>query len=193
MRHARARTRWAASALAVVVALVVGGALAPGPSHLPASGAPPGPSYPATWVRFAPADGWFHVMAPGTGAERVERTDAGVLHRTDVTAPDDGAWFVQWLDVAPEVASGRSAADLVDLVAAPMPDLLGARLDEEDILRDGPFPGVELRLSASGGSGYLIRVLATGARLVEAAAELTPTSSRIDAERFVRSLELDLA
>ncbi len=193
MRHTRTRTRWLVSALMVVAALAVGKALAPAASG---GGAPtrpsPSPSYPASWSRYAPADGSFHLMAPGAPSERQGQTNAGLLHRTDFAVPGTGALFVEWLDVAPEVAAGRSEADLIDLTLAPMADRLGAQIDEEDILRDGPHPGVELHLSSTDGRAYLIRVFSANGRLVEATAELATGSKRADAQRFVQSLELDL-
>ena len=200
MNHQRTRARWIASAVMVVVALAAGRALAPAVARIgtpPSPSSPPArppssPTYPASWSRYSPADGSFHLMAPGAPMEQQGQTNAGLLHRAGFSVPGDGAWFVEWLDVSPEVAAGRSEADLIDLVLAPMADRLGAEIDEEDILRDGQYPGVELHLSATDGRAYLIRVFSANGRLVEATAEVGPGTSRADAQRFVESLELDL-
>ncbi len=194
MELTRTRARWIVSAVMVVAALAVGKVFVPAvPSGDPLPHPSPDPSYPASWSEYAPPDGSFHVMAPGRPTEQDAQTDAGVLHRTDfVAAPGDGAWFVEWLDLTPQVVAGRSEADLIDLTLAPMADRLGAQIDEEDLLRDGPYPGVELHLSASDGRAYLIRVFSANGRLVEATAELAPGADRTDSQLFVQSLELAL-
>lgn len=189
MPPALARARWFASGAVILVALAVGRWLAPGPTV----GDPaisPAPTFPASWSRYAPPDGSFAVMAPGAPAEREQQTDAGLLHRVDFATPEGGTWFVEWLDASAQVVAGRSEAQLIDLVLAPLADRLGAQIDEEDILRDGSHPGAELHLSSSDGRAYLVRVLAAAGRLVEATAEIPVGGDAADAERFVTSLEL---
>jgi len=188
----RTKVRWLASAGLVLAALALGrvaGAQLVGPSA-PHAPSPSASAYPASWRPYLAPDGSFRVMAPGPGTEMSQATPTGLVHRVSFPASDQVQWFVAWLDVAPEVAAGRSDADLVDLAAAPLAERLGARIDEEDILRDGPFPGVDLRLSTDRGASYLVRVFAVRGRLIEAAAGWTSPAGAADAERFVRSLEV---
>lgn len=191
---ASTRLRWVASAGMVILALAVGALGRPPASRGARSDAvPSAPRYPSTWAPYAPPGGGFRVMAPGRPDERQAVTEDGLLHRADFPAPDGGTWFVAWLDVSPGVAAGRSEADLVDLALAPLPERLAARIDEEDVLRDGTHPGAQLHLSATDGRTYLIRVLAAGGRLIEAAAVVPPGADDGGAARFVGSLELDPA
>ena len=169
--------------------MVTGFGVTPDPTPAPTAS----PSYPAAWRAYSPPDGSFRVVAPTPPKEQAASTNAGTLHRVDFPPPGDGAWFVEWLDVDPTAAAGRTDADLVDMALSTMPDRLGAQIDEEDLLKDGPFPGVELQLSDPAGKVYLIRVFAKDGRLVEAAAELGPGEDRALAERFVASLELSLS
>ncbi len=187
----RTKVRWFASAGLVLAALALGRVAA---ADLRPSGSTPGKApaaaYPASWRPYVAPDGSFRVVAPGPGTEASQVTPAGVVHRVSFPASARTQWFVAWLDVAPELAAGRTDADLVDLAAAPLAERLGAAIEEEDVLRDGPFPGVDLRLSTDRGASYLVRVLAARGRLIEAAAGWTSPAGADDAERFVRSLEI---
>jgi hypothetical protein len=125
--------------------MVTGFGVIPDPTPAPTAS----PSYPAAWRAYSPRDGSFRVVAPTPPKEQAASTNAGTLHRVDFPPPGDGAWFVEWLDVDPTAAAGRTDADLVDMALSTMPDRLGAQIDEEDLLKDGPFPGVELQLASS--------------------------------------------
>lgn len=188
----RTRLRWLASALMVVLALAAGAVEEGAGPALGRAAATPVPRYPPSWVRYAPAGGGFHVMAPGPPRERQGVTDVGVLHRSDFAAPDGGTWFVEWLEVSPWVSAGRSGADLIDLLLAPLADRLGARIEEEDILRQGSHPGVELHLVSSDGRTFLVRAFSVPGLLIEAAAVIPAGGSGAEAARFVGSLELDV-
>lgn len=184
----RTRTRWLALGVLVLGALALGRSGAEVPPR--AAGPSVGTSYPPSWSPYVAPDGSFRLMAPGAATERSESTASGVVHRVSFASPPETSWFVAWLDGAPPVVAGRSDADLVDLAAAPLAERLGAVIEEEDVLRDGPYPGVELRLSTDRGVSYAVRVFAVRGRLVEVAADWTSASERAEAERFVRSLQL---
>lgn len=190
-RMTRTKVRWFASAGLVLAALALGRAAA---ADLRPSGSTPqeapAAAYPASWRSYVAPDGSFRVVAPGPGTEASQVTPSGVVHRVSFPASGQTQWFVAWLDVAQGVAAGRSDADLVDLAAAPLAERIGASIQEEDILREGPFPGVDLRLSTDRGASYLVRVFAARGRLIEAVAGWTSAAGAADAGRFVRSLQV---
>lgn len=186
----RTQLRWLAFAGLVLAALALGrvGRASLEPRAGPAAAS--ARAYPASWSPYEAPDGSFRIMAPGPGNEASQVTPSGLVHRVSFPASGQTQWFVAWLDPAPQLAAGRTDADLVDLAAAPLAERLGAAIDEEDILRDGPFPGVDLRLSTPAGVSYLVRIFGVRGRLIEAAAGWTSPAGAADAERFVRSLEV---
>jgi len=199
--HARRRvpSRRVWVVFAVGLALALGGAvvcltLGPDVPAARASGSTspssePKPTFPTTWKRYAP-DGSFRVVAPSPPQEGQQQAVFGVIHQARFPSPDGELYGVLWFDVPPETAAGSTDAQLVDAWVTNVLRNLGGEIDEEDVLKDGPYRGVALRV-VSGDTTYLIRVLAAHRRVVEAGASFsTGATDQPAARRFVDSLEV---
>lgn len=143
----------------------------------------------SSWKRYGP-DGSFQVVAPSPPQEGQQQASFGVIHQARFPSPDGEVYAVLWFDVPADRVAGATDAQLVDAWTTNVLGGLGGEIDEEDVLKDGPYRGVELRV-VKGGTTYLIRVFAAHGRVVEAGASLaTGAADRAAAQRFVDSLEI---
>jgi hypothetical protein len=200
METVTAHRRWTWVVIAVglvagLVAAIVRIALGPGVPDARASGTVPpstGSSPPIldTWTGYGPPDGSFRVVGPSSPRESLRQASFGTIHQTRFSSPDGEVYGVEWFDVSTQVVAGTTDAQLVDAWATNVLGNLGGQIDEEDILKDGPYSGVGLRV-VNGDTTYLLRVFAAHGVVLEAAASFpSDASDEAAARRFIGSLEI---
>jgi hypothetical protein len=195
---AHRRLTWVVIAVGLVaglVAVVARIALGPGvPEARASSGvspsADPAPAFPDTWTRYAPPDGSFRVIGPPSPTESERQASFGSIQQARFSNPDGEVYGVEWFDVSTQMVGGTTDAQLVDAWVINVLGNLRGEIDEEDILKDGPYSGVGLRV-VNGDTTYLLRVFAAHGVVYEAATSFpSDASDEAAARRFVGSLEI---
>jgi hypothetical protein len=149
------------------------------------------------WQPFAPAQGGFTVLMPGTPTDQSQDSGRVVVKKFEFERLADGARFSVTYDDLP---LGSVSANSLDLLANAklnrLVEQLNGRVSSAAVIELGDVPGREFRLTAADGSVLVSRVYLTtggdGHRLYELVVSghaIVPEEG--DAARFFDSFRVD--